>query len=61
MLNAPADMLPDHPDADRGPYLNPGPRVKFEGVVGLAVLMGVFSGDEGGGIIETSGDDNGES
>ena len=54
-------MLPDHPDADRGPYLNPGPRVKFEEVDGLAVLMDVFSDDERGGIIEISGDNNGES
>ena len=27
VLNAPDDTLPDHPDADRGPYLSPGPRV----------------------------------
>jgi hypothetical protein len=27
VLDAPDDTLPDHPDADRGPYLNPGPRV----------------------------------
>jgi hypothetical protein len=27
VLNAPDDMLPDHPPADRGPYLSPGPRI----------------------------------
>jgi len=61
VLNAPDDMLPDHPVADRGPYLSPGPRTKFEGLVGLVVLMGVFSDNEGGGIMETSGDGSGES
>jgi len=27
VLNAPDEMLPDHPVADRGPYFSPGPRV----------------------------------
>lgn len=54
-------MLPDHPDADRGPYLSPGPRVYDEEPVRPPVLTGVDSDDERGGIIEGSGDDNGES
>lgn len=59
MLKAPDDILPDHPVADRGPYLSPGPRV-YE-FVGLPVLMGVDSDEERGGTIAGSGDDNGES
>ena len=27
VLKVPDDMLPDHPPADRGPYLSPGTRV----------------------------------
>lgn len=32
-----------------------------EGLVWLVVLMGVFSDDEREGMMETSGDENGES
>lgn len=59
-LNAPDDMLPDHPVADRGPYLSPGPRV-YEVLVRLLALTGVFNVDERGRTMGTSGDEKGES
>jgi hypothetical protein len=61
VLNAPDDMLPDHPVTDRGPYLSPGARVYREGLVGLELLTGVFSDWERGATMATSGDDSGES
>lgn len=61
VLNAPDDMLPDHPVADRGPYLSPGARVYSEGLIWLVPLIGVFSDGERGGTMVTSGDDSGES
>ena len=60
MLKAPDDILPDHPAADRGPYLSPGPRVYPGEFVWLLDLIGVDS-DERGGTIAGSGDDSGES
>ncbi|KAF9642757.1 hypothetical protein BDM02DRAFT_3132879 [Thelephora ganbajun] len=45
----PDDILPDHPVADCGPYLSPGPRVQDGGPIGLVIFMGMVSDDERGG------------